>query len=151
DVTKVKDAKSPAYNNALLALYLNTRGLALDAARTKKIDELTAGVGAKLEKHQAAVMDGIKNLEPVAFSTILDENRKPYRFTVADLWFQQAEKVANMKYSVKVLEAQQTENPKMLAANKKQLAAQVQDLEKQMSYPALKQELTEMLVSLKVP
>ena len=151
DVAKIKDVKSPAHTNALLSLYLKTRGLTLDAARTKKIDELTAGVGAKLEKHQSAVIDGIKNLEPAAFSTILDDNRKPYRFTIADVWFQQAEKVANLKYSVKVVEAQQNENPKIVAANKKQLATQVQDLEKQMAYPALKQELADLLASLKVP
>src|SRR5207248_1231547 len=87
----------------------------------------------------------------MTFSKIFDEQRKPYRGTMADLWFQQAEIVGNMKYNTKVLESQQNENPKILAATRKQLAAQIQELEKQMNYPALKRELADMLVSLKTP
>jgi len=150
DLDKITEKKSSTYTNALFTLYLETRGLSLDVARIKKINELTAGIGPELEKHQAAVMDAIKNFDTKTFLTIIDDNRKPYRGTIADLWFQRAEQVANLKYSVKVLEAQQNENPKIIAVNKKQIAAQIQDLEKQLTYPALKQELADMLVALKV-
>ena len=151
DVAKIKETKSPSYTNAILALWLNTRGLSLDAARAKKIDELTGNVGIELQKHQTAVLDGLKNFDPSGFGTILDTNRKPYRSTTADSWFHEAETVGNMKYSAKVLETAPAENPKIALANKKQLATQIEEVEKQLTYAALKQELSDLLVGLKVP
>ena len=150
-VERIKETKSQSYSNSLLALYLGTRNLGLDADRTKRIDSLTHGIGADLESHQAAIVEALKNYDPVTFGRLLDEHRKRYHGTVADAWFQQAEMVGTVKYNVKTIEAQKDENPKILIANKKQLAAQIAELEKQMTYPVLKQEMAGMLVGLKVP
>jgi len=150
-VEKVIDTKSPTYTNALLMLYLGTRGLGLDAARTKRIETLAGTIGSDLESHQAAVLEGLKNFDPRTFGKIIDDNRRPYRNTMAMVWFQQAEIVASIKLSVKSIELQKDENPKIVYANKKQLAEQIQELEKQLTFPALKQEMAAMLVALKIP
>ncbi len=150
-VEKIKDTKSSAYKNAVINLYLNTRGLSIDAERIKKIDAMTASVGPDLEKRQKAVLAALKDFDLNSFGQILDDNRKPYRSTSAEIWFQQAESVANMKFSAKNLESQKDGNPKIVANDKKQLAQQIEDLEKQMLFPVLKQELADLLVNLKVP
>lgn len=150
-VEKIKDAKSTAYTNALLSLYLSTRGLGLDSDRTKHIDALTSAIGPELDTHQTAVLDALKDYDPKAFAKVLDDNRKRFRGTVADAWFQQAEMVGTVKYNLKSIELQKDENPKTIAATKKQLAARIAELEKQMTFAALKQEMATMLVELKIP
>jgi len=150
-VESVKDKKSSTYKNAVLQLFLSTRGLSIDAERIKKIDAMTGSVGQELEKHQKNVLNGLKDFDAKSFGQILDDNRKPYRFTSAEVWFQQAESVANMKFSAKNLELQKEENPKILANDKKQLAAQIDELEKQLLFAELKQELADIRLSLKVP
>ncbi|HLX60720.1 MAG TPA: CAP domain-containing protein [Planctomycetota bacterium] len=151
DVAKIKETKSSTYTNAILALWLNTRGLSLDAARAKKIEEIAGNAGVELEQHQKVVIEALKNFDPKEFGNILDTQRKRYRGTSADSWFREAETVANMKYSAKVLDAAPADNPKIAAANKKQLATQIEEVEKQLTYAQLKQELSDLLVALKIP
>lgn len=147
-VEKVKDPKSIPYQNAILSLYLGLHGVELDAERTKRIESLTATAGPELETHQNAVLDALKNYDKT-FAKTLEEHRKHYRGTVVEAWFQQAEMVANAKYSAMVLDVQRDENPRTFPANRKALITQIESLEKQITYPVFKQEIAELLANLR--
>lgn len=90
DVEKAGAAESTTRTRALVALWLGTRQLALDAPRAAKVQELGGATGTKLEASQAAVrgaMDG----DAGAFRKIVDEESKAWRGTTAELWFRSAQ------------------------------------------------------------
>ncbi len=147
-VEKVKDTKSIAYQNSILALYVGMRGVGLDADRTQRIAALTATAGPELETHQSAVLDALKNYDKT-FAKTLEEHRKPYRGTAMEAWFHQAEMVATVKYNAMTLELLKEENPRTFAANRKTLTIQAEGMEKQMTYPIFRQEIAEVLATIK--
>lgn len=148
---KIKETKSSTYKNALLSLYLETKSLGLDAARRSEIDELAREAGPELEKRQGAVLLALKDINPETFLTTLETSRKPFRGTVADVWFAQAEQVAGIEVTAKQLEAQALDNPKLALHARREFAAQIEDLQKQISAADLRQQLSAVLVSLKIP
>ena len=150
-VKKIKETKSSTYKNALLSLYLETKSLSIDAARRSEIDELAKDIGPELEKRQGAVLQALTDINPETFLTTLETNRKPFKGSIADVWFAQAEQVASMKVTAKQLELQMADNPKQAQHAKKEFAAQVEDLQQQISAADLRQQLSAVLVNLKVP
>lgn len=97
----VEKAKDPAKQfAALVALYTGAKNLYLDAERKKKVQELTAEVGPQLDAAEKAVSDALKNPEDGGIKKVIDEQRKPFRGTEADAWFQDAETIAKLKRGV---------------------------------------------------
>lgn len=94
-VDKASDARKAAIN-----LYHHTRGIYVDAERKAKIDALTKDVGPELEERQKAVLEALKNPEVPGLQKLLDEARKPYLGTDADVWFEDAETLGKMKRGV---------------------------------------------------
>jgi hypothetical protein len=94
---KIKDAASPAYFKSAVAVQVCSHGLSLDDARRQRIEELTRDVAAPLEAAQRAVLEALKETEAAGLKKVLEELRKPYKGTEADLWFQDAEAIAKLR------------------------------------------------------
>jgi hypothetical protein len=82
---------------ALITLYLGTKSLYLDGDRSRRVKELTQEAGALLELAQSAVLDALKDPEVGALKKVVEEERKPFRGTEADAWFQDAETIGKLK------------------------------------------------------
>jgi len=95
---KAKD--SPREFAALVALHLGTQSLYLDGDRKKRVRDLTQEAGALLDLAQAAVNDALKDPEGPALKKVLEEERKPFKGTEADAWFQDAETIGKLKRGV---------------------------------------------------
>jgi len=95
---KAKD--SPKALAALVALYVNSRTLYMDSERKARVQELTKEVGPALDAAEKAVEDAIKDPESAGLKKLIDEQRRPYKGTEADAWFQDAETIAKLKRGV---------------------------------------------------
>jgi uncharacterized protein YkwD len=152
-VEAIKDRKASSYTNAVLSLYIGSRDLALDETRMKKIADLAGEWGVKLETRQSAVLEALRAPQIDTFGKILEDNRKPFKGTVADSWFTQAELVASAKLTAAAI-AKQAEDPAKAAFQgqyKKELAGQIKGMEAQITYSNLKSELSAVLTGLGVP
>jgi hypothetical protein len=92
---KAKD--TPKEFAAQVALHLGAQNLYLDADRKKRVRELTQEAGALLDLAQAAVTEALKDADASGLKKVLDEERKPFRGTEADAWFQDAETIGKLK------------------------------------------------------
>jgi hypothetical protein len=95
---KAKD--TPREFAATVALFLGTETLYLDGERKKRVKEMTQEAGALLELAQNAVLEALKDAEGGALKKVLEEERKPFRGTEADAWFQDAETIGKLKRGV---------------------------------------------------
>jgi len=95
---KAKD--TPKEFAALIALHLGAQSLYLDADRKKRVRELTQEAGALLDLAQNAVSEALKDPEGGSLKKVLEEERKPFKGTEADAWFQDAETIAKLKRGV---------------------------------------------------
>jgi len=151
EVDKIKDVKSPAFFASSVALYVGTRGLGLNAETMKRINELTGALGPELESHQKAVLDAYAVLDQsnsASWSKIVSEHRKPYRNTIADAFFKDAETAATIKQSVQRFE-KVAESTKVPAQERRALATQIESTEKQMTTPTFKSEIAAMTAKVK--
>jgi hypothetical protein len=126
---------------ALVNLYVQTRGLYLDAERKKKVAELVATIGPELEAHRKAVAEAVEADAPGLQKTI-DEHRKPYKGTDADEWFEDAETAGRLKRGVAAFLAK----PKPTNQERRQLVAALEGTAKGMKTPHWKSQV-EALVS----
>ncbi len=133
-VEKAPEAKRAA---ALVNLYHHTRGLYVDAERQKKIAALTAEVGPDLEARQKAVAEALKDVETPGLAKLIDEQRKPFKGTDADAWFEDAETLAKLKRGVLGFLRQ----PKPPDRERRQLAAALEDQKKRFRIAAFKAEV----------
>lgn len=115
---------------ARVNLYVNTRGLYLDAERRKKVAELTAEVGLALEARRKAVADAIES-DAAGLQKTIDENRKDYRGTDADRWFEDAETTGKLKRGVAAFLAK----PRPTLQERRQLVAALEATAKGMKTP----------------
>jgi len=95
----VKAKDTPREFALLVALHLGAGGLYLDAERKKKVQELTKETGALLELAQNAVTEALKDPDG-SVKKVIEEERKPFKGTDADAWFQDAETIAKLKRGV---------------------------------------------------
>jgi hypothetical protein len=133
-VEKAPEAKRAA---ALVNLYHQTRGLYVDADRRAKIDALTKEVGPDLEARQKAVLEALKDVEAPGLAKLIDDQRKPYKGTDADAWFEDAETLAKLKRGV----AGFLKQPKPSDRERKQMAQALEDQKKRMKIPAFKADV----------
>ncbi|RPH41647.1 MAG: CAP domain-containing protein [Planctomycetota bacterium] len=94
---KAKD--SPKEFAAAVALHVGAQNLYLDADRKKRIKELSQEAGALLDLAQHAVLEALKDPDG-GLKKVLDEERKPFKGTEADVWFQDAETIGKLKRGV---------------------------------------------------
>ena len=140
-VEKAPEAKRPT---ALVNLYHQTRGLYVDAERRAKIDALTKDVGPDLEARQTAVLDALKDVEAPGLQKLLDEQRKPFKGTDADAWFEDAETLAKLKRGV----AGFLKQPKPADRDRRLIAQGLEDQKKRMKTPAFKSEVDGLVARL---
>ena len=110
-IQAVKEAKdTPREFASQVALFLGAQNLYLDAERKKKVKEITHEVGALLDLAQSAVNEALKDPDGGNLKKVLEEERKPFKGTEADAWFQDAETIAKLKRGV--ANFQKTTGPK---------------------------------------
>lgn len=97
---KAGDPGSAAYLRAQVDLYEGTRGLYLDDARRKRVEERVAGTGAQLERDRAEVLRAITEPPSAGLQALLSRHRKTYRGTAAADWFEDAEVEAKLRRGV---------------------------------------------------
>ncbi|HLY09913.1 MAG TPA: CAP domain-containing protein [Planctomycetota bacterium] len=95
-----KAKESPKAFSALVALYIGSRSLYLDAERKAKIQELTKEVGPQLDAAEKAVSEALKDPEAAGLKKAIDDAHKPFKGTEADAWFTDAETIAKLKRGV---------------------------------------------------
>ncbi|MGD0091053.1 MAG: CAP domain-containing protein [Planctomycetota bacterium] len=122
--------ESPKYFSAVLNLYLEAKGLRLEAERQKRFNELTAKAGPELEANRKAVRQALEDFDPPAFAKVFNESRKAYSGTPAEAWFRDASLIANLTYKVSVFEKQNAVQ-KTTPRQKRAFAAEIEAAEKQ--------------------
>jgi len=95
---KAKD--TPKEFAASIALHLGAQNLYLDADRKKRVKELSQESGALLDLAQHAVLEALKDADGGGLKKVLEEERKPFKGTEADAWFQDAETIGKLKRGV---------------------------------------------------
>ncbi|MHC5057822.1 MAG: CAP domain-containing protein [Planctomycetota bacterium] len=90
----------------VVALWLGTRGLGLDPARTAKVDDLAKDVGPELDRHLDAVRAALKDFDAKTFDKTVRKHQKPYRYTAADGWFKEALLIGKATRMVEAYEKQ---------------------------------------------
>lgn len=95
-----KAKETPKAFAALVALYVGSRNLYMDAERKTRVQELTKEIGAALDAAEKAVSDALKDPEAAGLKKTIDDARKPYKGTEADAWFGDAETIAKLKRGV---------------------------------------------------
>ncbi len=95
---KAKDG--PKAFAALVALYIGSRSLYMDAERRTKVQELTKEVGPQLEAAEKSVTEALRDPEASGLKKVIDDARKPFKGTEADFWFTDAETIAKLKRGV---------------------------------------------------
>ena len=133
---KAGDPASAPYQKALVSLYVHTRTLCLDPERRRRIAELTAPVAADLEARQAAVLKAVRDDAPDA-PKILEEQRKPYKGTEADPWFEDAETALRLKRVAQAF----LRKPKPAPQERRQLAATLEDSARRMKTETFRSEV----------
>jgi hypothetical protein len=73
-----------------VALWLATRELGLDPARTTKVNDLAGDVGPELDRAFDAVRAELKDYNAKTFDRSVRKHQKPYKYTVAGGWFKEA-------------------------------------------------------------
>jgi hypothetical protein len=96
----------PAFKAAAVELYRITRGMTLDPARQTKIEGLTREVGPEWDRHSQAILNALRSYDPATWPKTLAENRLPYRNSLLDGWFSEAEQVATALGSFQSFERQ---------------------------------------------
>jgi len=99
DVEAIKDSAAPGRFRAVVALVLGSTGLALDAERSARVQSLTAEARPQLEAARTAVRTALGAADRNA-PTMVAELGKPYRGTLAEAWFKDAELVARAQQAV---------------------------------------------------
>ena len=143
-----KETQASAYANALLSLYLGTKGLPVNAERRAKIDELTKDVRTDLEAHQKAVLDALEQYDPMKFPRILGEHRKSYGTGPLANWFKEAELTATQKGQVIIFE-KQSAGMKPQQSLKKAFVQQLEAIAKQMQEPLFRAEMESLVARAK--
>jgi hypothetical protein len=143
-----KETQASAYTNALLSLYLGTKGLAVSAERRAKIDELTKDVRTDVEAHQKAVLDALEQYDPMKFPRILGEHRKSYGTGPLANWFKEAELTATQKGQVIIFE-KQSEGMKPQQSVKKPFVQQLEAIAKQMQEPLFRAQMESLVARAK--
>jgi len=92
---KAKDG--PKQFASAVALLVGSRSLYVDAERRKKVQELTKDVATQLDEAEKAVTEALKDPDGSGLKKVIDEQRKPFRSTEADAWFQDAETIGKLK------------------------------------------------------
>ncbi|HVR86644.1 MAG TPA: CAP domain-containing protein [Planctomycetota bacterium] len=95
---KAKD--TPKAFATLVSLYVGSRSLYMDAERQTRVQELTKDVGPQLDAAEKAVQDALKDPEAAGLKKVIEEARKPFKGTDADVWFTDAETIAKLKRGV---------------------------------------------------
>jgi hypothetical protein len=95
---KAKD--TPKAFAALVALYVGSHSLYMDAERKSKVQDLTREVGPQLDAAEKSVSDALKEPEAAGLKKAIDEARKPFKGTEADAWFTDAETIGKLKRGV---------------------------------------------------
>jgi hypothetical protein len=145
-VDKVADTNSAQYFNAVVALYLGAKGLAVDGEQQKRVAELTKKVGPDLEGHQKAVLEELQKIDPKSWRDSLAEHQKAYRSTIVDAWFKDAELIGKVKLSVVSFEKKASE---MSPSERRGFVKQVEDAEKGLTTAVFKQHLATLVAQAK--
>jgi hypothetical protein len=145
-VDRLRDPKSSGYFQAVVNLYVNTKGLYLDDSRRTRVAELTREVGPELEAARKAVLEALKDPEAPGLQKLLTDARKPYRGTDADPWFQDAELIARLKRGVAGVDKTTV---KVSPRDKRQLLALLEQEGQKLSTPAFKAELAALIARAK--
>lgn len=96
EAAKIKDPTSSAYFKVAINVYVASLALSLDDGRRGRVEEISRQVGQTLESAQKSVHDAMKEPEASGLKKVIDEQRRPYKGTEADLWFQDAETVGKL-------------------------------------------------------
>jgi hypothetical protein len=137
-VEKASDGKRPA---AIVNLYVHTRELRLDDQRKSKVDALTKDVGAPLEERRGKVLEALKDAELPGLQKLIDEARKPYKGTDADVWFEDAETLAKLKRGV----AGFLRQPKPSDRDRRGIVQLLENERKRLKTPAFKGEVDALI------
>jgi hypothetical protein len=138
EAAKTKDVASSGYYKAAVGLYVASRGLSLDDGRRARAEEITREVAPKIEAAQRTVQEAMKDAEATVLKKVIEDQRKPFKGTEADLWFQDAETVAKLMRGLSMFQKQAA------AASEKEKKQFVSVLEQEGSHlktSAFKQEL----------
>jgi hypothetical protein len=121
----VEKAKEPAKQFAtLVALYIGSHNLYLDAERKKRVQELTKEIGPQLEAAEKAVTEALKDPDGATVKKVVDEQRKAFRGTEADAWFQDAETIGKLKRGL--ANFQKSSGPKPPEKEKKEFVSMLE-------------------------
>jgi hypothetical protein len=146
EVGRIKDAASAAYFKSAVAVHVTSRSLSLDDGRRQRIEEITREVAAPLEAAQQAVLEALKEAEAAGLKKVLDEQRKPYKGTEADLWFQDAEAIAKLKRGMATFQKQSATASEK---DKKQFVASLEQEGSRLKTTAFKQDLDALITKAK--
>ncbi len=131
------DEETPKRHQALVNLYVNTRGLLMDVGRRKRVAALTTIVGSELDGRQQAVLEALKDVEAPGLQKLIEEGRKPYKATDAEDWFNEAEMVGKLKRGV----AGFLKQPKPPTQERRQLATALEDAARKLKVPSFRAEV----------
>lgn len=143
-VESVPGKSGPGYTNAILELYQATQGLAVDAPRRQKIDELTKEIGPQLEGSKKAVLEALRNFGP-EFPKVLNESQQPFQGTAVAAWFKEAAAIGQAKGSFIGFKQQVETNKTLPEQQKRQFLTYLQGLEKQFQESEFKSELAALI------
>ena len=142
---KAKD--TPKEFAALVALHLGASNLYLDADRKKRVKEMTQEVSGLLGLAQQAVIEAMKDPEVGGLKKVLEEERKPFKGTEADAWFQDAETIGKLKRGV--ANFQKTAGPKPSDKEKKDFVAALEAEGARLKTLHFKAELSSLISKVK--
>jgi hypothetical protein len=130
-VEQAQDSASSAHFRAQIALFIGTRGLALDTEQGKHVSKLTAQIGMELETAQKTVWEAFQRLDLQTWPKVLESSRRAYQGTAAEAWFKDVETAGKAKVDVARFERQS----KVKTPERTALAAQLVAIAKQMQTP----------------
>ena len=103
----------------------------------KRVAELTAEVGPRLEEDQKSVIDALANVDAPGLQKLLDEHQKTYKGTDAEIWFQEAEQTAKLKRGTAAFLKQ----PKPTTQERRHLVAALEDAARKMRTSRFRSEV----------
>jgi len=142
---KAKD--TPKQFAALVALVVNSRSLYLDADHKKKVQELTREVAPQLDAAEKAVGEALKDPDGATLKKVLEEQRKPFRGTDADVWFQDAETIGKLKRGLSNF--QKSAGPKPVDKEKNQFISMLEAEGARIRTTHFKAELSSLISKVK--
>ena len=140
----IADTESPKYFQAVIALYAGTQGLYLDAPRKTRIAGLTKNAGPQLDAAQKTVQEALADGDATKLQKAVAESRKPFRGTIADAWFTDAELFGRLKQGAANFEKQATQS-KTAIKERKQFAAMLEEAGTNIVTTHFKQELAALI------